>query len=158
MELNVCAMENQFAIQILNWKYEPPYDFYNNVYSKEALEELLDSSYYALVNAENELFGFFCTGKSAQVPAGHAARVYEERLVDMGLGMKPLLVGQGRGTEFCLIIINLIEDRFKSIPIRLTVAKFNERAIHLYEKLGFKEEHQFQTERAEFITMVRRGA
>ena len=156
MELNVYNMNDQFAIQILNWKYEPPYDFYNNEYSKEALEELLDSSYYALVNMENELIGFFCTGKSAQVPYGHTMGVYEEKLVDMGLGMNPLLVGEGRGTEFCSLVINLIEEKYQYTPIRLTVAKFNKRAIHLYEKIGFKGEHEFKTKRAEFITMVRR--
>ncbi|PYF08276.1 GNAT family N-acetyltransferase [Ureibacillus chungkukjangi] len=156
MKLKVYNMNNQFAIQILNWKYKPPYDFYNNEYSKEALEELLNSSYYALVDTENELFGFFCTGKSAQVPAGHAMGAYEERLVDMGLGMNPMLVGEGRGAEFCLLIIKLIEQDFQNAPIRLTVAKFNKRAIHLYRKLGFIEEHEFQTDRAEFMTMVRR--
>lgn len=156
MKLKVYNMNNQYAIQILNWKYKPPYDFYNNEYSKEALEELLNSSYYALVDTENELFGFFCTGKSAQVPARHAMGAYEERLVDMGLGMNPMLVGEGRGAEFCLLIIKLIEQDFQNAPIRLTVAKFNKRAIHLYRKLGFIEEHEFQTDRAQFMTMVRR--
>ena len=156
MKLKVYSMNNEFAIQILNWKYKPPYDFYNNEYSEEALEELLDSSYYALVDMENELFGFFCTGKSAQVPAGHAMGVYEERLVDLGLGMNPMLVGEGRGNEFCLLIIQLIEQAYQNTAIRLTVAKFNKRAIHLYGKLGFIKEHEIQTERAEFITMVRR--
>ena len=149
-------MNEQRAIQILNWKYDPPYDFYNNHYTDEALEELLDSSYYALVNTKNELFGFFCAGKSAQVPAGHAKGAYEENLVDMGLGMNPRMVGQGSGTEFCSLIIRLIRKKYGNTPIRLTVATFNARAIHLYEKLGFEKENEFKSERAQFITMVRR--
>ncbi|WP_309299185.1 hypothetical protein [Ureibacillus sinduriensis] len=97
MEMKVVDMNEQYATQILNWKYDPPYNFYDNEYTKEALEELLDSSYYALVDTENELFGFFCSGKSAQVPAGHATRAYKENFVDMGLGMNPRFVGRGRG-------------------------------------------------------------
>ncbi|MFC7686565.1 hypothetical protein ACFQU5_11510 [Ureibacillus sp. GCM10028918] len=60
---------------------------------------------------ENELFGFFCTGQSAQVPAGHAAFAYEENFIDMGLRMNPRLVGQGRGVELCSFIIKVIEKK-----------------------------------------------
>lgn len=70
MELKIHNMNNQYATQTLNWKYEPPYNFYNNEYIEEALAELLDGSYYALDNTDNELFGFFCTGLPAQVPVG----------------------------------------------------------------------------------------
>ncbi|WP_309299184.1 N-acetyltransferase [Ureibacillus sinduriensis] len=42
------------------------------------------------------------------------------------------------------------------MSIRLTVAKFNQRAIRLYEKLGFKKDKEFWTDRAEFMTMVKR--
>lgn len=157
MELKVVNMNERYAFQILNWKYEPPYNFYNNEYTKEALEELVDSSYYALLDKENELFGFFCTGESAQVPAGHAILAYKENFVDMGLGMDPRFVGKGNGIAFCSFIINVIEKKNGKMPIRLTVAKFNQRAIHLYEKLGFKKEKEFRTELAEFITMVREG-
>jgi RimJ/RimL family protein N-acetyltransferase len=38
------------------------------------------------------------------------------------------------------------------------VAKFNERAIHLYEKLGFVYENEFDTKNATFITMVKRSS
>ncbi|MDN4491972.1 GNAT family N-acetyltransferase [Ureibacillus aquaedulcis] len=155
MKLKVFSMNEQYAIQILNWKYEPPYDFYNNECTKEALEELLDNTYYALVGTKNELFGFFCIGKSAQVAAGHAALAYEENFVDMGLGMNPLFVGEGRGAEFCSFIIKFIEEKHENTPIRLTVAEFNERAIRLYEKIGFKKENAFRTDRAKFMTMVR---
>lgn len=64
MELKVVNMNERYAFQILNWKYDSPYNFYNNEYTKEALEDLVDSSYYALLDKENELFGFFCTGES----------------------------------------------------------------------------------------------
>ena len=154
MDLTVSSMNRDYAIQILNWKYEIPYDFYNNELTQEALEELLNSSYYALVDSKNELFGFFCTGKSAQVPAGHVIGAYEENLVDLGLGMNPDKVGRGSGTDFCRFILNVIKERHGNGKIRLTVAEFNQRAIHLYEKLGFEKAEEFKNDRASFITMV----
>ena len=156
MDLTVSSMNRDYAIQILNWKYDTPYDFYNIEPTQEALEELLNSSYYALLDSKNELFGFFCTGKSAQVPAGHVIGAYEENLIDMGLGMNPEKVGRGSGTDFCGFILSVIKERYGNGKIRLTVAEFNHRAIHLYEKLGFEKADEFKTERASFITMVKR--
>ncbi|MEK4510529.1 GNAT family N-acetyltransferase [Paenibacillus sp. FSL K6-2524] len=158
MNIMIEDMNEQMAKDILNWKYDKPYDFYNNdPTDNEEVEELLNGSYYALVNDLNELVGFFCIGESAQVPRGNQYGVYEDDLVDMGLGMNPTLTGKGNGFEFCSFIVNLIEQIYKGTPIRLTVAKFNQRAIHLYEKLGFVKEKEFDTDFAEFITMVKKS-
>lgn len=156
MKLFMENMNREIAIDILNWKYDKPYDFYNNEITDEMMKELLDGSYYALVSEFKELIGFFCIGKNAQVPIGNRFGAYIDDFVDMGLGMNPNLVGKGNGFEFCSFIINFIEENYKSTPIRLTVAKFNLRAIHLYEKLGFVLENEFSTVFTEFITMVKK--
>lgn len=70
--------------------------------------------------------------------------------------MNPKLVGKGNGFEFCSFILRYIEEKYKGTPIRLTVAKFNQRAIHLYEKHGFVMKNKFSTGFAEFITMVKK--
>lgn len=156
MKLIVEGMNEKTAKEVLNWKYDQPYDFYNSELTDEGMEEILDGSYYALVNDFKELVGFFCIGEAAQVPIGNQYGVYTEDLVDIGLGMNPALVGKGNGFQFCSYILNFIEQDYKSTQFRLTVAKFNQRAIHLYKKLGFVFESEFKTEFAEFITMVKR--
>lgn len=155
MQLVIEKMKEGMANSILDWKYEKPYDFYNNERSDEALEELLDGSYYALVDEWKVLIGFFCIGKNAQVPIGNRFGVYTGDFVDMGIGMNPHLVCKGNGFEFCTYVIQYIEENYKNTPIRLTVAKFNQRAIHLYRKLGFVQVAEFSSEVAEFITMVK---
>ena len=120
------------------------------------MKERLDGSYFAIVNDNKELFGFFCTGENAQVPSGQENGVYLEDLIDVGLGMNPKLIGKGNGLDFCSFILRNIEKNYKDTPIRLTVAKFNQRAIHLYEKLGFIEKDEFSNAFAEFITMVKK--
>ncbi|HLU22536.1 MAG TPA: GNAT family protein [Bacillaceae bacterium] len=157
MKLFAEKMNEEKAKEILSWKYEQPYDFYNNEVSDEGMKELLDGSYIALVNNHKELFGFFCTGNNAQVPFGRKIGVYLEEAIDMGLGMNPKNVGKGNGFEFCSFILRYIEKEYEGIPIRLTVAKFNQRAIRLYEKLGFIKQDEFSTELAEFMTMVKRN-
>jgi ribosomal protein S18 acetylase RimI-like enzyme len=149
-------MNEAFAKEILNWKYESPYDFYNNDLNQDTLNELLNGSYYAVLTHE-EIFGFFCTGESAQVPSGHAVGAYEESMVDMGLGMNPKYTGKGKGTEFCTFIISCIQKKEPDVPIRLTVAIFNKRAILLYKKLGFIEKDVFTTnQNIEFMTMIKK--
>lgn len=155
MYLHVEKMTENNALHILTWKYEKPYDFYNTEETDEALEEMLDGSYYALLNKQNDIIGFFCIGKNAQVPVGHQFGVYPVDFVDMGLGMNPNLTGKGNGTEFCTYIIEFIKEKHVGVPIRLTVAKFNKRAIHLYEKLGFVRVAEFTSNTTEFMTMIR---
>ncbi len=157
MNGRVVRVTVDMANEILTWKYEKPYDIYNNEWTEAWVRELVGGSYYALVEDGHQLIGYFCTGASAQVPDGHQSGVYEEGLVDIGLGMKPSLTGQGRGYSFCSCILRFLEEKYENIPIRLTVAKFNQRAIHVYEKLGFRMEDEFSSDGVGFMTMVRWG-
>jgi [ribosomal protein S18]-alanine N-acetyltransferase len=145
-------MTADFAREILSWKYEPPYDFYNNDPTEEALNELL--SYIVVVDEINQLVGFYCSGKSAQVPAGNKYGVYHDNMIDCGLGLKPELTGKGLGKSFFTWILHNIENSQK-LPIRLTVATFNTRAIKLYESQGFMKEISFDVNGIEFQTMIK---
>lgn len=156
MQLFIEKVNELTAKDILNWHYDKPYDFYNNELTGEEMKEMLNGSYYVLVNTEKEIFGFFCIGESAQVPVGKQFGAYTDDFVDMGLGMNPKFTGKGNGFAFCSFILRYIDENFKDTPIRLTVAKFNKRAIHLYEKLGFVMKSEFRTDLTEFITMVKK--
>lgn len=155
MQLMVREMNEEFAKQIQNWTYEPPYDFYNNEESPESLKELLENPYYAVVDDNNHLVGFFCIGKSAQVPFGTTVGAYSEDIEDIGIGMNPALTGQGFGAAFFSFVLSYLQETFHTDTIRLTVAAFNKRAILLYTKLGFAEKVKFSRETIEFITMIK---
>lgn len=98
------------------------------------------------------MIGFFCVGSPAQVP--NDKYTYSQDFIDVGLGMKPELTGQGNGTLFFTTVLNYINERFEEKPKRLTVAKFNDRAIRLYEKLGFSREAEIVKGTTEFIIMI----
>ncbi|ANU18505.1 hypothetical protein BBI11_00245 [Planococcus maritimus] len=142
------------AREILSWRYPHPYDFYNGQATAESLNELMNGS-YLMVTESDELFGFYCTGKGAQVPAGHEANAYSVGPVDIGLGMKPDKTGAGRGAAFLDFLLNEINERHPGYPLRLTVAQFNARAIRLYEKFGFVKVGEFQTAQAAFQVMTK---
>jgi [ribosomal protein S18]-alanine N-acetyltransferase len=151
-------MTEEYAKQILTWKYEPPFDFYNNEESSESLNELLENPYYAVLNKDKALVGFFCMGSAAQVPFGATVGAYSEELTDIGIGMNPSLTGQGLGAAFFSFILSTIQETYKVDSVRLTVANFNQRAIRLYTKLGFEKKIEFTRGTTEFITMVKSSA
>lgn len=146
------AMAEVDAREISAWRYPYPYDFYNGGATEESLRELMDGS-YRVVTEHGELFGFYCTGKGAQVPAGHEANVYPEGPVDIGLGMKPEKTGAGRGAAFLDFLLNEINKSHPGQALRLTVAQFNKRAIHLYESAGFVKAGEFKNDYATFQVM-----
>ncbi len=152
MFFQAVPMTFEHATAILKWTYPPPYDFYNMEVSDEAYAELLDGSYQAVVDQE-QLVGFFCTGRSAQVPAGLPLGLYADDCLDLGLGRHPNVTGKGTGFAFCSFVLETVKAE-SSLPIRLTVATFNERAIHLYEQLGFRRQSTFSTAHATFLVMT----
>jgi [ribosomal protein S18]-alanine N-acetyltransferase len=156
MGLFIKEMNEGLAREILNWKYSSPYDLYNNEFSEEALEELLEGSYNAIVNSEGALIGYFCTGKAAQVPIGSQFGAYISESLDIGIGMKPALTGQGNGNEFFSFILKHLLDSTTNLSFRLTVATFNKRAIRLYEKHGFARDMEFNRGSTTFITMIKK--
>ena len=153
MKLTEICMSEEFASEILSWKYDPPYDFYNNEADAEAVEELLENNYSVVVNQNRELIGFFCAGSAAQVPLGIKVGAYTEDIIDIGLGIAPTLTGKGNGFAFFSLVVESLYKKYGDMPVRLTVAKFNQRAIHLYEKFGFVKDMEFMTDSTEFQTM-----
>lgn len=147
-------MSKPAATEILNWRYPYPYDFYNNEATDESIAEMLDGTYRIMRGENGKIFGFYCTGKSAQVPAGREMGAYPDGFIDFGLGMRPAETGLGNGEKFFSYIRQEILNNNSDQPLRLTVATFNRRAIRLYEKFGFVKGKEFTTAFATFQTMT----
>jgi RimJ/RimL family protein N-acetyltransferase len=156
MNYQIKSMDKELAASILKWKYDVPYDIYNNELTQEGINELLENNYYAVMNQNDSLIGFFCIGNAAQVPIGNKFDAYKLDFIDIGLGLRPDLTGKGNGGKFLEFILNYIVESFEQPPLRLTVAKFNSRAIRLYEKFGFiNQQIEFSNGKSDFITMVK---
>jgi [ribosomal protein S18]-alanine N-acetyltransferase len=156
MNLFFKDMSEPYAKEVLMWKYDSPYDFYNNELTTEGLIELTCGTYYAVINENDLLVGFFCLGNHAQVPNGVPLGVYSEKnMIDVGLGMKPELTGKGSGMKFFTTILQYVRCSLdEQRQLRLTVASFNKRAIQLYENIGFEKDKEFISNEITFITMI----
>lgn len=135
---HVKAMTIEDANRIGKWEYDLPYSMYNMGDEPEDIQELTDGSYYS-VYSHDDLIGYFCYGRNAQVPGGITEGLYkDENFLDIGLGLRPDLTGKGKGLEFFITGLEFGKHKYGKKFFRLSVATFNERAIKLYEKAGFK--------------------
>lgn len=125
------------ARQIAGWRYDGEYAFYNR--REDALEETFenDGSSFSAFDEEGSLVGFFHFGDDGQIPTVEE-HVYEDDALDIGLGMRPDLCGKGLGLSFLREGLKFALKRFNVKTFRLSVAAFNERAVKVYGKAGFK--------------------
>ena len=136
------------AREISRWRYSPPYDFYNPTSDPDDLDELLDpkrreGSYFAAFDERGDLVGFF---------------QFEARgeTVDVGLGLRPDLTGARLGLGFLLAGLDFARDLFSPVRFTLAVATFNERAIRVYERAGFRrgDVHKHTTNGGEYLFLA----
>ncbi|KST65960.1 GNAT family N-acetyltransferase [Mastigocoleus testarum] len=135
--------ENNARI-ILNWRYEKPYDFYNpdSSHIEENIQEFTNpqNAYYSLTNSNSELVAHCCFGTEARVSDGN----YSVEALDIGLGMNPRFTKRGLALRTINAIIDFGNAKFLATLFRVTVAEFNQQALRICEKAGFKEIERFQ--------------
>jgi [ribosomal protein S18]-alanine N-acetyltransferase len=131
---------------IAGWRYPAPYDFYDWNPGDDPAEMLDPPSGCVVADDDGgALAGFVCFGAAAQVSGGQRAGLYEEPLLDLGLGLRPDLAGRGFGLGFVRAALAVGAARAAPPGFRLSVAAFNERAIRVYERAGFERGERFDS-------------
>jgi [ribosomal protein S18]-alanine N-acetyltransferase len=136
-------LEKEHALAILNWRYTFPYDYYN--FDTNTLQEdlcyLLDSknAFCSILNLQEELEGYCSFGSDGQVLGGD----YRDKALDIGMGIRPDLVGQGRGKYYAQAVAEYGAHQYGIQQLRVTIAGFNKRAQRVWEQLGFEQVEKF---------------
>ncbi len=131
-------MTKESAFEISQWTYPDIYSCYGFDGSSEELKEFMNGEYYAAFDNDNKILGYICIGKSAQIPTLEQDVYMDETFLDIGLGLNPTLCGNGFGSKFLADGMSFANQKFNTSYYRLTVASFNQRAIKVYERIGFK--------------------
>jgi ribosomal-protein-alanine N-acetyltransferase len=135
-------MTIDYAARITEWTYENEYSIYSFQKNDATVGELMNGDYYVCLDRGNDLVGYFCFGKSAQIPTVEKD-AYNFEMLDIGLGMQPARCGKGHGYLFVKAGLDFALKEFNLQQLRLTVALFNQRAIRVYEKIGFRDSAMF---------------
>ena len=122
MRLTIRLASAETFAEMAGWRYEPPYDFYDG----DADPVRNPERFYEALDEDGSLVGNY---------------YFEEKgdALEVGLGLRPDLTGRGLGLEFLLAGIDFGRGRFGLSRVILDVAAFNERAIKVYERAGFRE-------------------
>ena len=122
-------MKQPEAMEIADrWKYDGEYAFYDMTADPEDYEEIVDPGkrgdrYFSVFSGDG-LIGFFCLEREGED-------------VEIGLGLRPDLTGQGRGRAFLEEILRFVRENYPCETLRMEVASFNQRAVKVYERAGF---------------------
>ena len=111
-------------VELGTWRYEAPYDFYDG-----DLEPPNNPERFFVARDDGGIVGFYYFEPKGDV-------------LEYGLGLRPDLTGRGLGLEFFREGLEFGRERYSPTLIRLYVAAFNERAIKVYERAGFRETGQ----------------
>jgi RimJ/RimL family protein N-acetyltransferase len=109
-------------VELATWRYESPYDFYNP--EPEPLKN--PERYFIARGDDGALVGFYYFEP-------------KDDALEYGLGLRPDLTGRGLGLDFFRAGLEFGRERYLPPRVRLFVAAFNERAIKVYERAGFRE-------------------
>ena len=119
-----------YADEVATWHYEPPHDFYDLASDPADAAEMRDPAkaghYRAVLGDDGVLDAFWYFDRHDDV-------------VEVGIGLRPDLTGRGLGESFLRAQLDLASQQWRPATFRLFVAAWNERAIRLYERLGFRE-------------------
>lgn len=155
-------MTESEARSIAAWQYEGEFSGYNAETDDDIEQTVRDFlnpafAYHAVWHDDHGLAGFCCYGEDAQVPGGD----YADDALDIGLGLRPDLVGRGLGVAFLRAVLEHARTTRAEVPYRATTAAFNFRSRRLFEGAGFVEQQVFsvpalvgEQSEVKFVVMV----
>lgn len=139
MDFTIRAFTEIDADDIASWRYPAPYDVYDLTEDPSLESDIRDperwgATWFAADDAETgALAGFLeLVASESETDAGTHVEV------EVGLGLRPDLTGQGIGASFVQAALAFSRERWQPSTFALDVFPWNERAICCYERAGFE--------------------
>jgi ribosomal-protein-alanine N-acetyltransferase len=130
------------AVQIATWRYPPPFDLYDSSDDPAGYDPPDSDGYgFWVVDAEDGsgVVAFVCLGPEGRV----AGQVDEPGTLDVGMGIRPDTVSQGRATALVPAVLDAVAAGLRPSRLRTAVAAFNERSLRLCRSAGLVERRRF---------------
>lgn len=157
MKPKIKSLTSEQVRSFIQWEYTGPYAMYNMSDEDEEAQILFftdpQNGYFAITDDKGTLLGFCNFGADARVPGGD----YSLEAIDIGMGMRPDLTGQGNGNLYAGAVFDFAMIHYPGQQHRVTIAEFNQRAQQLCRKVGFKQVARFDREKDDrpFVIMIR---
>jgi RimJ/RimL family protein N-acetyltransferase len=121
------------AQSVARWRYPGRW----SVYDLEDGDSMSAAGGYRAVVAADDgrLIGFYCVGGEALVPGVEP----DDEIVDLGVGMAPVFLGNGRGNAFLHAVLDDVGRQQPAKPVRALIQSWNVRSLSLARRFGFLE-------------------
>lgn len=134
----VVPMQRKHACDIIDWHYEGEYSFYDLSHYPEDIEEILEANRYgvslfSVLDREGNLIGYLNYADEGED-------------LEIGVALRPDLVGKGIGSSLLQVGMDFARSRFIFKRFQIRVWKLNQRAIRVYEREGFRIEKELLTD------------
>jgi RimJ/RimL family protein N-acetyltransferase len=127
--LSVRQLTIEDGMDIAMWHYPGAWAVYDALEAPRA-----DEGYWAVSDAGDHLVGFCCLGDAAR-PVGLE---YEPGTLDVAIGMRPELTGQGLGPELARVAVDYARGVSDGRRLRCAVPQWNERGLEAARAAGFE--------------------
>ncbi len=149
--IQLVAMSVSDARAIADWRYEPPYDFYDG--SEAEISVMLDPvNWYRSIRASGEFVGYVCVGPDARV----AGQLAVPEIDDIGWGFRPDLTGRGIASGWLPDVLELLDGLAVRPKQRVVIAAWNERSQAVARRLGFVDAGSLDNELGRWVELERR--
>lgn len=132
---------------IAGWRYPGRYATYD---LDDGAPDPADG-FFAVDDDHGRLIGYCCFGAEARVPGVDA----EAHVVDVGYGMRPDLIGQGRARPFISAILTFALEHFDVERFRALVLDWNQRSVATCRRAGFEPTGEVTTDAGRFVVLER---
>ena len=118
---------------VARWRYPGRWSVYD---LQDGDDMTAAGGYRAVVAADDgRLIGFYCVGGEALVPGVEP----DDEIVDLGIGMAPVFVGNGHGTAFLHAVLDDLGRQQPAKAVRALIQSWNVRSLSLARGFGFLE-------------------
>ncbi len=128
------------------WRYPGPWAVYDSNGPIDPAE-----GFWAVVDDAGDVVGYACFGVEARVPG----LADTPGVLDVGVGMRPDLTGQGRGREFAQAVLDHGRAVTGLTRLRAVVQEWNARSRRLLGSLGFAETGHHEVAEVRYIICER---
>lgn len=130
MPYRVRRLRPEEVAEIAGWHYDGDHATY------DPGDESVDPTrgYLAVEDPDGRFVGYCCFGEEARVPGVEA----DPAVLDVGVGLAPDLVGQGRGPAFAAAVLAYGRARFAPERFRAVVLTWNARSLAVCAAVGFE--------------------
>jgi ribosomal-protein-alanine N-acetyltransferase len=125
MQFRFRPMTAADARAVERWRYPAPYDVYDRR-STRSLDPASEPGRYFAAESKEQLAGFFEFERN------------DEGRLRFDLSLRPGLTGEGHGESFVSAGLRFAAERWSADSYEVEVDSFNDRALTVYERLGFE--------------------